>query len=796
MELQKFSYDNKIVKYFLYATIFWGVVGFLLGVTVASLLFYPDLWKDIFGQNVAPLGYGRLRMLHTSAVIFAFVGNAIFAGAYYSLQRLLKTRMFSDALSWANFWGWQIMIVSVVVTFFLGINTSKEYAEHEWPIDILIAVVWVIFGINMFCTILRRRVHHLYVAIWFYIATFFAVAILHIFNNLELPVSLWKSYSLYAGVQDALMQWWYGHNAVAFFLTTPVLGLMYYFVPKAANRPVFSYKLSIIHFWSLIFIYIWAGPHHLLYTSLPNWTQVLGTVFSVMLIAPSWGGMLNGLLTLRGAWDKVAKDPILKFFVVAITCYGMATFEGPLLATKTLNTIGHYTNWVIAHVHVGALGWNGMLIFGMVYYLVPKMWNTKLHSTGMANAHFWLATFGIILYVIPIYWAGFAEYQMLAEFTPQGTLVSKNFLDTLTTVKPMYILRAIGGVLYLIGSILLIVNIWKTIAKGSFVANEEAEAAALTNKGASRTSEEGFHTWLERTPIQFSILAAVALLVGSIIEVAPTLLSDFKGDKNVIVNTLTPLEIEGRDIYIREGCNACHSQMVRPFRDEVKRYSTPELGFSKSEMFIYDHPFLWGSRRTGPDLAFEGVRNSSPSWHYKHFISPRYIETASIMPAYPWLLSNTLNVSQAQAKMKALRTLGVPYTGEDVEDAEIWIEEQQEETFDLLMADGTYEPVKYYEESVGLTQVKDLENEIIETLKNPQAELEEQLAGLEEGTAEYNKVTAKIEAIDKKLEDRNAEMKKLTSKLAEEYKEQISKSEVIALIAYIRSLGTKIEYQD
>ncbi|APD06451.1 cytochrome-c oxidase [Flavobacteriaceae bacterium UJ101] len=794
MELQKFSYDNKIVKYFLYATIFWGVVGFLLGVTVASLLFYPDLWQDIFGQNVAPLGYGRLRMLHTSAVIFAFVGNAIFAGVYYSMQRLLKTRMYSDALSWANFWGWQIMIVLVVVTFFLGINTSKEYAEHEWPIDILITVVWVIFGINMFGTIFKRRVHHLYVAIWFYIATFFAVAILHIFNNLELPVSLWKSYSAYAGVQDALMQWWYGHNAVAFFLTTPVLGLMYYFVPKAANRPVFSYKLSIIHFWSLIFIYIWAGPHHLLYTALPNWTQVLGTVFSIMLIAPSWGGMLNGLLTLRGAWDKVAKDPILKFFVVALTCYGMATFEGPLLATKTLNTIGHFTNWVIAHVHVGALGWNGMIIFGMTYYLVPKMWNTKLHSVGMANAHFWLATLGIILYVIPIYWAGFAEYQMLSEFTPQGTLANKNFLETLTIVKPMYIIRAIGGVLYLTGSIIMIVNVWKTVSKGSFTSNEEVEAPAI-NKGTPRQSGEGFHTWLERMPVQLSIGSAIALLIGSLIEVAPTLLSDFKSDE-VIVNTLTPLEVEGRDIYIKEGCNACHSQMVRPFRDEVKRYSTPELGFSKSEMFIYDHPFLWGSRRTGPDLGFEGARNPNPAWHYKHFINPRYVEEASIMPAYPWLLANTLDISQAQDKMETLRSLGVPYTDEDIQDAEVWIDEQREEIFNLLMADGTSEPVKFYEEAAGLTQIKDLEHQIIETLVDPQADLEDELAGLEEGSPEYKKVEAEIKAIDKKLDAKNIEMEKLTNKLAQEYKEQISNSEVIALIAYIRSLGTKIEFKD
>ncbi len=376
METQKFSYDNSIVRAFLYATVVFGLIGFLLGLTAAWMLFYPELPEYFLGtddptivslrsgdlqgliNSQGAFGFGRIRMLHTSAVIFAFVCNGFFAGAYYSMQRLLKTRMFSDTLSWIHFWGWQLMIVAVVITFLMGINTSKEYAEHEWPIDILITIIWVIFGINMFGTIARRRVRHLYVAIWFYLGTWVAIAMLHIFNNLEVPLSFtgWKSYSAYAGVKDALVQWWYGHNAVAFVLTTPVLGLMYYFLPKAANRPVFSYKLSIIHFWSLIFVYIWAGPHHLQYTAVPGWAQALATGFSIMLIAPSWGGMLNGLLTLRGAWDKVREDPVLKFFVVAVTCYGMATFEGPLLATKTLNKIGHYTDWVIGHVHVGALG--------------------------------------------------------------------------------------------------------------------------------------------------------------------------------------------------------------------------------------------------------------------------------------------------------------------------------------------------------------------------------------------------------------------------------------------------------
>ncbi len=795
MELQKFSYDNKIVKFFLYATVFWGITGFLLGVTVATLLFFPDLWSDtIFAQNVEYLGYGRLRMLHTSAVIFAFVMNAFFAGFYYSTQRLLKTRMASDTLSWMHFWGWQAVIVLTVITFLLGINTSKEYAEHEWPIDILLSIVMIIFGANMFWTIKIRRIHHIYVAIWFYIATFIAVTSLHVFNNLELPVSLWKSYSLYAGAQDALVQWWYGHNAVAFVLTTPILGLMYYFVPKAANRPVFSYKLSIIHFWSLIFIYIWAGPHHLLYTSLPNWTQVLGTAFSLMLIAPSWGGMLNGLLTLRGSWDKVATDHTLKFFVVALTCYGMATFEGPLLATKTLNTIGHFTNWIIAHVHVGAIGWDGMFIFGMIYYLVPKLWNTKLYSKGLANTHFWLATLGIIIYVIPIYWAGFAEYQMLSEFTSQGTLVNKNFLETLTVVKPLYVFRAIGGLLYLIGSILMAINIYKTVKGVEFKADIPAEALPIVVE-PKRLAGETTHSWIERMPVRLSILSAIVIGIGSLIEIAPTLLSDFKSDK-VIVNTLTPLEIEGRDIYIREGCNACHSQMVRPFRDEIKRYSTPDIGFSKSEMFVYDHPFLWGSRRTGPDLGFEGIRNPNPAWHYKHFINPRYVEGASIMPAYPWLLARTLDTSDVQSKMEALRSLGVPYSDEEIQESANSIEEQQEEIFNLLMADGTTEPIKYFEEANSLTNIAEIENRVRQDIVNIQTDLEDELAGLEEGTPEFIKLESEIKVYDEKLEKENATLEKLTIKLSKEYKEQISNTDVIALIAYVRSLGTKIEYKE
>lgn len=699
MEVQKFSYDNSIVRAFLYATIIFGVVGFLLGLTAALMLFYPELPEFIFGTDDPTIkslreigsgglqglidthgafGFGRIRMLHTSAVIFAFVGNCIFAGAYYSMQRLLKTRMFSDTLSWIHFWSWQIMIVAVVITFLMGINTSKEYAEHEWPIDILITISWVIFGINMFGTIAKRRVRHLYVAIWFYIGTWIAVAMLHIFNNLEVPLSFtgWKSYSAYAGVKDALVQWWYGHNAVAFFLTTPILGLMYYFVPKAANRPVFSYKLSIIHFWSLIFVYIWAGPHHLQYTALPGWAQALGTGFSVMLIAPSWGGMLNGLLTLRGAWDKVRDNPILKFFVVAITCYGMATFEGPILATKTLNKIGHYTDWVIGHVHLGALGWNGFIAFGMIYYLIPIMWRTKLWSTKLANWHFWLGTLGIIFYAIPLYIAGFTQGLMWKEFNDDGTLVWKNWLDTVSAILPYYKMRFLGGVLYLSGSILMVVNVIATVRAGSFQKEVPAEAPALARISKNRKQSEGYHLWLERTPFLFSILSFVALAIGGFLEIVPTLLVKENVPTITAVKPYTPLELEGRDLYIREGCNSCHSQMIRPFRDEVVRFNGKNGQYSKAGEFVYDRPFLWGSKRTGPDLHRQGGKNPS-SWHFKHMYNPRLTSPRSIMPRYPWLIAHKLDRSLTQDKIQFMKDVyDIPYTQAEVDSANTWANNQ------------------------------------------------------------------------------------------------------------------------
>jgi cytochrome c oxidase cbb3-type subunit I/II len=650
MKIEKFYYDNQIVKMFAYATALWAIVGMLVGLYAALQMAFPGL-----SGGIPYTTFGRIRPLHTNAVIFAFVGNGIFTGVYYSLQRLLKARMWSDKLSKINFWGWQLIIVAAAVSLPLGYTTSKEYAELEWPIDIAIALIWVVFGLNMMMTIIKRRERHLYVAIWFYIATFVTVAVLHIVNSFELPISFMKSYSWYAGVQDALVQWWYGHNAVAFFLTTPYLGLMYYFIPKAANRPVYSYRLSIIHFWALIFLYIWAGPHHLLYTSLPDWAQNLGVVFSIMLIAPSWGGMLNGLLTLRGAWDRVREDPVLKFMVVAVTAYGMSTFEGPMLSLKSVNAISHFTDWTVAHVHIGGLGWNGFLTFGMLYWLIPKMFNVKLYSVKLANIHFWLGTLGIVFYALPLYWAAFTQWAMWQEFSPDGYLVYPNFLETVTQIKPMYIMRAVGGAIYLTGAFVMIYNIIKTVKSGNFIKDEAAEAPALDPVYVEH-GKEHWHRPIERRPVQLLVLSLVVILIGGIIEMVPTFLVKSNVPTIASVKPYTPLELHGRDVYIQEGCNNCHSQMVRPFRHETERYGE----YSKSGEFVYDHPFLWGSKRTGPDLHRVGGKYPD-SWHYNHMIEPDRMSPGSLMPVYSWLAETEIDTSTTRSKINAMRTLGVPY---------------------------------------------------------------------------------------------------------------------------------------
>jgi cytochrome c oxidase cbb3-type subunit I/II len=678
--VEYFEYDDQVVRWFTLATLGWGLISFLVGLFIALQL---SSWRLNF--DLPWLTFGRMRPLHTNAAIFAFAGNAIFAGIYYSTQRLLKTRMFSDALSRIHFWGWQLIIVAAAITLPLGYTMSKEYAELEWPIDIAITVIWVVFAVNFFGTLIRRRERHIYVAIWFYIATIITVAMLHIVNSISLPVSFLKSYPVYAGVQDALIQWWYGHNAVAFFLTTPFLGLMYYFVPKAVDRPVYSYKLSIIHFWALIFIYIWAGPHHLLYTALPEWAQTLGMIFSVMLWAPSWGGMINGMLTLRGAWDRLRTDPILKMFVAALTFYGMSTFEGPLLSIKAVNSLSHYTDWTIGHVHGGTLGWNGLLTFAMIYYLVPRLWNTQLHSLKLVTAHFWFGITGTGVYMISLWVAGITQGLMWRGITAEGKLMYPDFIETVTRIVPLYAVRAVGGSLFLIGFLLMLYNIWMTIRSGHIAAPEKHRAhrlAKFTQIDAAVLGNKP-HRILEGMPMVFSVLAVIAVVVGSVIEIIPALMVQEFNPGSKAVRPYTPLELAGRDIYVREGCYTCHSQMIRPMVAETLRYGKP----TTLEETQYDRPFQWGSKRTGPDLARVGGRYPD-SWHYRHMLNPRDIVPQSIMPNYPWLIKDKTDTASLQQKLKVMKTLGVPYSDDDIRFAEAHAQKQAEEITARLQKDG------------------------------------------------------------------------------------------------------------
>jgi cytochrome c oxidase cbb3-type subunit I/II len=681
--METFSYDDKIVKQFSLATLVWGGIAFLVGILAALQL---ANWHLNFG--ISWLTFGRLRPLHTNAAIFAFGGNAIFAGIYYSTQRLCKARMFNDLLSKIHFWGWQLIIVAAAITLPLGLTQSKEYAELEWPIDIAITLIWVIFAINFFGTLARRRERHLYVALWFYIATIITVAVLHVVNSVEVPVSWFQSYPVYAGVQDALVQWWYGHNAVAFFLTTPFLGLMYYFLPKAANRPVYSYRLSIVHFWSLVFIYIWAGPHHLLYTALPDWAQTLGMVFSVMLWAPSWGGMINGLLTLRGTWDKVRTEPVLKFMATALTFYGMATFEGPLLSIKSVSAIGHYTDWIIAHVHGGTLGWNGFLTFGMLYYLIPKLYKTELYSKRLANLHFWIGTIGILLYLISMWTSGITQGLMLRAIDSNGRLVYPDFVETVMRVVPLYWVRAIGGTMFLIGFLIMCWNLFKTCKLAPTDQKEDFFRAPARSR--SEAKGEAWHRRLEGWMPTFSILTFLAIIVGSVIEILPTLIVHTYTPTNALVAPYTSLELAGRDLYVREGCYNCHSQMIRTLPEDVLRYGRASL----PEESVYDRPFQWGSKRTGPDLARIGGKYPD-LWHYRHMLDPRSMTPNSLMPNYNWLFDQKIDFTILEKKFEVMRSLGVPYTEEQVRNAPQNAREQAIQIANGLASDT---PIKGLEE--------------------------------------------------------------------------------------------------
>lgn len=669
-------YDDKIVRLFLIAMLGWALVALVLGTLIATQLAF---WQVNF--NLEWITFGRMRPLHTNAAIFAFAGNAIFAGIYHSSQRLLKARMFNDTLSAIHFWGWQLIILAAAITLPLGYTQGKEYAELEWPIDLSITIIWIVFAVNFFGTIFRRREKHLYVALWFYIATIITVALLHVINSLEIPVSMTNSYPIWGGIQDALVQWWYGHNAVAFFLTTPFLGLMYYYVPKVVNRPVYSYRLSIVHFWSLVFIYIWAGPHHLLYTSLPDWAQTVGMVFSIMLFAPSWGGMINGLLTLRGSWHLLSTEPILKFFVAALTFYGMATFEGPLLSIKSVSSIAHYTDWIVGHVHGGALGWNGMLAFGMAYYLIPKLWRSELYSKKLADVHFWLALSGALLYYTSMVAAGITQGMMWQAMDQGGKLLYPEFIETVSRIIPLYRVRSLSGLLYLSGFLVMIYNLYKTMkAAKEPLRDVDIEVTLMQPQGSHQ--EEG-HRKLEGLGFVFTIFTFVAVASASIISIYPIINVQqyVKIEKSVL--PWTPLELAGRDIYVKEGCYTCHSQQIRQLTFDVQRFG-PSSTIEESR---WDRPFQWGSKRTGPDLAREGKKYPD-LWHYRHLVNPREIVEKSIMPNYPWLVTRKTDFETLRKKLSVMKQLGVPYDQETVANADIIAQKQAQIIADGLAKDG------------------------------------------------------------------------------------------------------------
>ncbi|MFN0130137.1 MAG: cytochrome-c oxidase, cbb3-type subunit I [Verrucomicrobiales bacterium] len=719
------EYDDRSVRRFLIATLLWGVVAMLVGVIAA---FQLNFWQMngkflealtfglIRSEGIEFLSFGRLRPLHTNAAIFAFVGNMMFAGIYYSTQRLCKARMASDWLSSLHFWGWQAIIVAAAITLPAGLTRGKEYAELIWPINVAVAVIWVVFALNFFLTLKRRNEPSLYVALWFYIATIITVAMLYIVNHLSLPTSLTHSYPIFGGVQDALVQWWYGHNAVAFFLTTPILGIMYYFMPKAADRPVYSYRLSIVHFWSLVFIYIWAGPHHLLHTGLPHWLQALGMTFSLMLWAPSWGGMLNGLLTLRGAWGKLRTDPVIKFFAAGVTFYGMATFEGPLLSIRAVNQLSHYTDWTIGHVHSGTLGWNGFMTAGMIYWLVPRLWKTKLHRESWANMHFWLGLVGILFYVGAMWISGITQGLMLGQVTDEGT-PKYRFLETLDAIRPMMLFRAIGGTLYLASFILMVVNVWLSV-RGKATVDGRTEVViegrpsdqrmgwfqgalanapvlwslagitAFTSWFVARDTQwlawpslalglivsvlavksfkknqadwSAWHEKLLHNWVPFTTLAFIAVAIGGAVQILPTvILNRSKNVEDRIQQLYTPLELAGRDLYVSEGCYNCHSQQIRTLAPDILRYGD----WSRLGESIFDHPFQWGSKRTGPDLARQGtgINKKDNLWHYQHLVDPRQISQGSNMPSYHWLEDKKIDLKGLPAKIAVQVRLGVPY---------------------------------------------------------------------------------------------------------------------------------------
>jgi cytochrome c oxidase cbb3-type subunit I/II len=708
----KVVYNDRIARQFALASLVWGAFGMAVGLLVAlELAFWP--------ANLTPyLSFGRVRPVHTHTVIFAFAGNLIFAGIHYSSQRLLAARLPSDRLASLHFWLWQLVAAAAVVTLPLGFTQGKEYAELEWPIDIATAIAWLVFSVHFFLLIARRARRRLPIAIWFYLATLVPVTAAHLVNSLAVPVGLLKSYSLFGGVEDALVQWWYGHGGVTLFLVVPVLGLMYFFLPRAAERPIHSHRLAIVHFWALLFLFAWTAPQHLLNTALPDWAQSAGTAFGLLLWAPSWAGVLNGLLTLRGAWSRLRGDPVLRFFAAALLFYGLAALEAPVLGLKTVSGLAHYTDWVIGHVHTIALGWDGFMAAGILYWMVPRLYGTRLHSPAAAGAHFYMATVGILVYLSAMWIAGATQGLMWRAEGRAGGL-AYGFVETLAALHITYWARVGGGSLYLAGFLVMGWNLYRTMRSGravdgeSEVAPDAISSAAMDRRLASvprllfaqpvliaamviglaiaagfanpfaavvllfvaffvslgwlasvtvlrDRSAPGWHERLETRALAFGLLVSAASLSGAIVELVPVLAS---GPRAVAgeSGTYSPLQLEGRDIYLAEGCYTCHSQMVRPFVWEVARYGE----VSTASESAYDHPFQWGSRRIGPDLARIGGRYPN-LWHYQHLIDPRAVTLGSTMPLYDHLAAERVDFAGTPAKMRALRSAGVPYSDREI----------------------------------------------------------------------------------------------------------------------------------
>ncbi|WP_164103929.1 cytochrome-c oxidase, cbb3-type subunit II [Candidatus Laterigemmans baculatus] len=738
-----FRYDDGITRLFVAATLGWGFLAALFGLVVALLLVLPELFEPL-GVRAEYFSFGRLRPLHTNVGLLAFVGNAIFAAVYYSTQRLCKTAMWSRGLSQLHFWSWQAIILAAAATTPLGITQGREFAEWEWPIDVALAVVWVLFfGVNFLMTLVRRRERHLYISLWFYIATIVTVPILHIVSNLVIPAGWGESHSLWAGVHDAFLQWGYGQNLLAFLLIMPFLGVMYYFLPKATGRPIFSYRLAIVHFWAMLVLYILAGPHYLHFTAIPEWLSTFGMIFGLMLWMPAWGALLNGLWTLRGSRPALrsnaaaenavptasggdprevpvggspgaTRGPVVGFFAVALICYGVYTFEAALRSIKSVGAMVQYSDWTIAHVHVATLGWSGMLTFGMLYWMLPRLYQTELWSRRLATVHFWLSVGGLLLYVLPIYAAGVVEGVMWNRLNEIGRLAHPEFVEVVQAVVSMWWLRVAGGTLYILGLLAFGLNsvmTWVrrprpyevpvvTVRRMVRPAAPEAPVATPAELAHAPMLDLGrrialgsnllWHRRWERQPLRFVLLVSGAVVLASLLQIAPLWLFGGNVPPLASVQPYTPLELAGREIYIAEGCFHCHSQMVRPLVAETQRYGD----FSRPGEFVYDRPAQWGSRRIGPDLARVGGRQSD-HWHWIHLEDPRQetVRPESVMPSFAHLLDRPLDFDKIAERVAIAHDWGVPYDRELSEAPQMARDQAERIAADIVSQGGPFQRV-------------------------------------------------------------------------------------------------------